>query len=60
MSSKTNGLRTQAEEYRVLAAAVNNDPVRLQLLSIANYFDHLAEQDERQRQQPAEKVTTLP
>ena len=55
MPSKTNHLRTQGEEYRALAAAVNNDPVRLQLLSFASYFDLLAEQDERQRQVRAEK-----
>ena len=59
MPSKTNHLRTQAEEYRALAAAVNNDPVRLQLLSFANYFDQLAEQDERQRQRPSEELATL-
>ena len=54
MPSKMNCLRTQAEEYRVLAAAVNNNSVRLQLLSIANHFDRLAEQNEGQREQSAD------
>jgi hypothetical protein len=57
MPSKTHCLRTQAEEYRLLAAAVNNNPVRLQLHSIANHFDHLAERNEGQRQRPTEEGT---
>ena len=53
MPFRTNHLRMRADEYRALAAAANNDPVRLQLLSIANQFDLLAEQNERQRQRRA-------
>jgi hypothetical protein len=58
MPFRTNHLKTQADKYRVLAAAANNEGVRLQLLSIANQFDLLAEHDERQHQVRAERATT--
>jgi hypothetical protein len=46
----TNYLRRKADEYRALAAAMNDGAIRLQLLSLAERHDQEAEQNERQRQ----------
>ena len=53
----TNYLKTKADEYRALAAAMNDGTIRQQLLNLAERYDREAEQNERQRQVRAEKVT---
>jgi hypothetical protein len=47
----------KADEYRALAAAMSDGSIRLQLLNMAEHYDREAEQNERQHQVRAERVT---
>ena len=53
----TNYLRQKANEYRALAANMTDGAIRLQLLNMAEHYDREAEQNERQHQVRAERVT---
>ena len=53
----TNYLRRKADEYRALAAAMNDGAVRLQLLNMAERYEREAEQNERLQLQ-ADKAAT--
>lgn len=52
-----NYLRMKADEYRALAAGMNDGTIRLKLLNLAEYYDREADQNERQHQQRTEKGT---
>lgn len=53
----TKYLRMKADEYRAMAAAMNDGAVRLQLLNRAEHYEREAEQNERQQLQ-ADKADT--
>ena len=53
----TNYLRMKADEYRALAAGMNDGTIRTQLLNLAEHYDREADQNERHDQQRTEKNT---
>ena len=53
----SNYLRIKADQYRALAAAMNDGTIRLQLRNLAERYDREADQNDRQNQQRTEKVT---